>query len=168
MAIAPQNSYGVIADRLHAHHLERRRVQLKWRGLRFERWRLGLGSVRAAAHRAGAVMAQIAQSVFAGMAILPIDLDPLRFGDRDVLGIGGDELGVFDFRHGSIPEAQLSSRSMSRTPEMRRIATMSFSNCFLSRTSTVISMIAPSPCSASVLASRLRMLVFSVDRMDVS
>ena len=53
---------------------------------------------------------------------------------------------------------------MSRTPEMRRIAETTRSSCFLSRTSTVMSTIAPSVGGCHRWrASRLRMLVCSLN-----
>src|ERR1035441_19294 len=42
------------------------------------------------------------------------------------------------------PYATLFRSATSRTPEMRRMAATSFSSCFLSRTSTVISTMPPS------------------------
>src|SRR5437773_12119152 len=106
--------------------------------------------MRSRAARTGALVAQICQAVLAVVPILPIDLDALGFGDGNVLGIGGN-------RH-----VHLKRRSTSRTPEMRRMALTSFSSCFLSRTSTVISTTAASS-SEFRLASRLRLLVFSPD-----
>src|SRR2546425_430181 len=84
VAVTPHNPDSVMAHRLHVHHFERRRIHLKRPGI--DGGRLGHSAVRAAAYGAGAMVAKVAQSVFAGMAVLPIDLDSLRFGDRDVLG----------------------------------------------------------------------------------
>src|SRR6516164_593081 len=152
VAVAPVNANGVTANRFDSHHFQPGLVHLE------RVFPLGLArrrAVRAGATRAGALVAQVLESVFAVMAVLPIDFDALRFGDRDVFGVGGDS------------HSQLKRRSTSRTPEMRRMAATSFSSCFLSRTSTVISTIPPS-WSNSVLASRLRMLVFSSDSTEVS
>src|SRR5690348_3748120 len=140
VAVAPDNANGVIAYRLHVHHLERRFVQLKGRGRRFG----GRGcAVRTRAGSARAVVPQITENVAARMPVFPVDSDALGLGNGDVLGVGGN--------HG-----QLSRRSTSLIPEMRRMAATSLSSCFLSRTSTVISIRAPSAASTSVRASRVR------------
>src|SRR5579872_4308127 len=123
VAVTPDNADGVIAHRLHFYHLERWLVHLKGRGRGFGRRRR---AVRARAGRARAVIAKIGEAVAAGVPVLPVDDDAFGLGDGDVLGVGGNH-------------DQLSSRSTSRIPEMRRMAATSFSSCFLSRTSTVIS-----------------------------
>src|SRR5439155_12342047 len=146
--VAPVDANRVVPHLLHDQHLEHRLEQLQGVG------RFGLARRRAVcarAGRAGTLVAQILQRVLADMPVLPVDLDALGFGYGDVFRVSG----------------QLNSLSTSRTPEMRRIAPTSFSSCFLSRTSTVISTSAPS-WSTSVLASRLRMLVFSPESTDVS
>src|SRR6185312_2078505 len=112
-------------DRLHAEHLQR--------GLEHLKRVLGLGlagrrSVRAGTGRAWAFVSQVGQAVVAVVAILPIDFDSLRFGNRNVFGVCGNK--HFNRR------SQANSLSTSRTPEMRRMAATSFSSCFLSRTST--------------------------------
>src|SRR5579863_1557071 len=150
--VAPVDADGIIAHRFHGEHLERRLKHLK----RIVGFRLARGcSMRSGALRAGALVAQVLEAVLAMVAALPIDFDALGLGNGDVFGVGGN-------RHD-----QLKRRSTSRTPEMRRMAVTNFSSCFLSRTSTVISTIPP-PCSSSVLASRLRMLVFSPRKTEVS
>src|SRR5262249_10291277 len=140
---------GVVAHRFYAEHLQRRLVHLE----RVARFRLPRGrAVRPGAGRAGALVAQVLQSVLAVVAVFPVDLDAFRLGNGNMFGVD---------------HVQLNCRSTSRTPEMRRIAETSFSSCFLSRTSTVISTMPPS-WSSSVLASRLRILVFSSESTEVS
>src|SRR5947208_2702391 len=122
--VAPVDPDGVLPHRLHSQHLQRRLEHLKWI--------VGFGlpgrrAVCAGALRAGTFIAQVLQTVLAAMPILPIDLDAFGFGDGDVFGVGGN------------CHVQLKRRSTSRTPEMRRMAVTSFSSCFLSFTSTVIS-----------------------------
>jgi len=129
MAVAPVDADRVASDRLHSQHFQSWLVHLEWIiGLRLARRR----AVGAGACRAGALVPQVLQAVFAVVPVLPVDLDAVGLGDRDVFGIGGNG------------HSQLKSRSTSRTPEMRRMAATSFSSCLLSRTSTVISTIPPS------------------------
>src|SRR5450432_2911659 len=163
VAVAPIDADGVVAHRFHTQHLQRGLEHLK-RIVRLRRsfafGRSGRGTVGAGARGAGALVAQVRQPVLAMVGVLPVDLDSLGFGNRDVFRVGGK-------RHGRFNACQLKRRSTSRTPEMRRMADTSFSSCFLSLTSTVISTIPP-PWSDSVLASRLRMLVFSSESTEVS
>ena len=49
---------------------------------------LRLGSMRAGAAGAGAFVAQILDRIFAAMAVPPVDLDALGFGDGDVFRLG--------------------------------------------------------------------------------
>jgi hypothetical protein len=77
--------------------------------------------------RARTLVAQVRKRILAMMLIRPIDLYSLRFGNRDVLWV--DHWGF--------------TLSISRTPEILRIAVTIRSSCFLSFTSIVISIIAP-------------------------
>ena len=56
--------------------------------------------MRAGAARARALIAQVLQFVIAGVPVLPVDLDALRFRDGDMFGVGADQV-----RHWSIKKA---------------------------------------------------------------
>src|SRR4051794_7182329 len=125
MAIVPMDTDRVVAygfDVLHFRtrfiHLERIRLL----GLR-EAGLLGLGSVRARANRARAFISQKRDAVAGMVTILPVDFDAFGLRDCDVFRV--------DVR------ARHWVRSMSRTPGMRRMLPVTFSNCRLSLISTV-------------------------------
>jgi hypothetical protein len=129
MPIAPVDADGIISHWLNTQDLQRWFIHLE--GVvcfRLPRWR----SVRSGASGAGALVPQVRQPILAMMAILPINMNSLGFGNGDMFRIGRKRHFYFN------------SRSTSRTPEIRRIAPTSFSSCFLSRTSTVISTTPPS------------------------
>ena len=88
VAVGPIYTYRVSAHRLDIQHLKRGRVHLeRVRGLgRSIAGLLRRGSVRAGAGGAGTLVAQVAQFVIAMMAVFPIDLNALRFGNGDVFG----------------------------------------------------------------------------------
>ena len=96
-----------MAHGLDAFQPQRRTVHLK----RAERWLSRSSAVRAGAGSAGTVVPQVLQRVLAVVAVLPLDLDSLRFRDGD----------VFRFADRHLAEGHCT-RSMSRTPEMRRMA----------------------------------------------
>jgi hypothetical protein len=83
--------------------------------------------MRAGTGRARTLVTQIAERILAMMLVRPIDLYAFRFGNSNVLWV---------YHCGF-------TLSMSRTPEIRRIAVTIRSSCFLSFTSIVISIIAP-------------------------
>ena len=88
--VRPVNADRVATHRFHFIHAQlglvhRKRVI----GRRRVAGLLRLGSVRAGAACAGAFVAQILDRILAMMAILPVDFDALRLGDRDVFGFGG-------------------------------------------------------------------------------
>src|SRR5271165_75676 len=158
MAVAPVDAKSIMSHCFHVEHLQSRFEHRKRAGrgrLRVIGFRR-LRTMSARARRAWAFIAQIAERVFAPVAVFPIDLDAFRFGNGDVFGIGA---GGCDH----------CVRSTSRTPETRRMALTTRSNCFLSRISTVMSTTAPSPVrSKSPRASRLRILHCSLTSRDVS
>src|SRR5438105_3525903 len=100
---------------------------------------------------AGTLVTEIRQRVFAPVAVLPVDLDTLRFRDRDVFGV-------------DVSHVHYCTRSTSRTPEMRRREDTIRSSCFLSRISAVNSTTAPSVLPSFPRASRLRILLCSANR----
>jgi len=88
MPVAPIYADGVTAHRFDVQHLKRGCKHLERVG-RLGRSVVGLlrrSAVRAGTGGAGTLVAQVAQFVIAMMAIFPIDLDALRFGNGDVLG----------------------------------------------------------------------------------
>ncbi len=158
MTVAPKYPDRVMPDLFHARHFQsglKHRKRRRGFGRRVIRF-LRLRPVRARATGAGAFVAQIRDRILAAVTVLPIDLDALRFGDRDMFGIA---------HHCRCQCA----RSTSRTPEIRRIAAATRSSCFLSLISTVMSITAPSPlrCS-SPRASRLHILHCSANNTEVS
>src|SRR5947209_15865359 len=156
VAIAPENSDGVVAHLLHAVHLEGGLVHLKRVRLLRVVALLWHRTMRSGAAGAGAFVAQIRDRVLTAMAVFPVDLDAFRFGDSDVFGIQHDDQAY-------------GTRSTSRIPDMRRTEVTTRSSCFLSRISTVISITAPSPPRlSSGRASRPRMLLCSATSTEVS
>src|ERR1700693_3300684 len=90
MAVVPMDLDGVVAHRFDVQHLERWLVHLKriaWRrrGIAALLW---LGAVSAGAAGARTFVAQIGERVLAGMAVLPVDLNALGFGNGDMFGLG--------------------------------------------------------------------------------
>lgn len=107
MAVAPMYANGIRAHRFGIQHFERRLEHLErvgsrggLVGFRFARRR----AMRAGAGCAGALIAKIDESVIACVAILPIDLDPFRFGDRDMFRIGVVQHGrqMMEFSAGAV------------------------------------------------------------------
>src|ERR1039457_1111128 len=89
VAVAPVDADGVVAHRLDAPHLQRGLVHLKRGGWARRALRLaGRRAVRARASGAWAFVAQIVDAIFAGVPVLPVDLDALRFRNGDVFGVG--------------------------------------------------------------------------------
>src|SRR5208337_1782569 len=114
---------------------------------------LRLRAVGSGAGGTGAFVAQVAKRVLAVMLVPPVDLNAFGFGNGDVFRIG--HLGF--------------TLSISRTPEILRIAVTIRSSCFLSFTSMVMSMMAPAVLwTSSPRVSRLRMLVCSLNSAVVN
>src|SRR5712691_8405133 len=87
--VAPIDVDRVAPDRIDLQHLQRGLVHLEWvRRSRVSGF-LRLRAMRAGAGGARTLVAQVSQRVLAVMVILPVDFDPFRFGDGDVLGLGG-------------------------------------------------------------------------------
>src|ERR1700678_3662195 len=75
----------VVTHGLDAQHLQGGLIHLKRRGgCRLARG----GAVRAGTGGAWALIAQIVDAVIARVAILPVDLNALRFRDSDMFGVG--------------------------------------------------------------------------------
>ena len=86
MAVIPLDADGVIPHGFDVVHPERGFIKLE--GGRRGRLQ-GFTSMRAGAGCAGTTIAQVLETVFAAVAVLPVNLDPLGFGDRDMLRIAG-------------------------------------------------------------------------------
>src|SRR5260370_18990030 len=83
--VAPLNPYRVVTHFLHMQHFERRLKHLEWILLRRSVIAaLRLRAMRPGAGSAGAFVAKVRQRITAMMAVLPVDLDALRLGYRDV------------------------------------------------------------------------------------
>ncbi len=158
MPVIPRNVERIVTRLFDAVHLNPRRVHGKRAGRRFGRFLSRFGSVGARAGRARAPVAQIFHGIGAVVPVFPVDIDAARFRYGDmfrICGLGGHDQDWW-------------VRSTSRMPEIRRIAVQSFSSCFLSLTSTVISTMAASvDWLKSVRASRLRTLIFSSASAEV-
>src|SRR5579863_7541761 len=91
VAVAPVDTERVMAYFLDAQHLQSRLEHLEWiprrRRLRIVTL-LRVRAVSAGATGAGALVAEVAQRVFAVMPVFPIDLNALRFRNGDVFRIG--------------------------------------------------------------------------------
>src|ERR1017187_9960532 len=88
VAVAPIDTDGVVTDRFHRQHFERRLEHRKGRGGRSGFGLPGLRPMRAGAARARALVAHPDKPIIAVVPVFPVDLDSLGLGNGYVFGVG--------------------------------------------------------------------------------